>query len=185
MDSESAIVAYDQGAFGKATMSRGEKTWFGRYYLGEKPNGFTEKRLLDAFDKDEHEWYALRQDPELFVLMPVETFFLAYGLGVLDVKNSQNRLLSVRELWDDFITKYPGFPTRYAVYHFFRSKGWTPRSGLGFGFDFVLYKKGPRYRHAEYCVWILPRDQSFVVKELNAKVRIANSVKKVIFKFNI
>jgi tRNA-splicing endonuclease subunit Sen2 len=178
LDKKSAEIAYDQGAFGKATMSRGEQTWFARYYLGQKPNGLTEKRLLDAFDKDEHEWYALRRDPELFVLMPVETFFLAYGLGVLQLKDG-DKDLSVKEMWAYFSSKNPGFPTRYAVYHFFRTKGWTPKSGLASGFEFVLYKKGPRYRHADYCVWIIPRTESFRTRELNAKVRIANTLKKV------
>lgn len=70
------------------------------------------------------------------------------------------------------------FAVQYAVYHHFRSKGWVPRSGLNLGFDLLLYKKGPQYSHAEFCVWIIPKTHSIDNVQFLGKVRVASSVKK-------
>ena len=47
------------------------------------------------------------------------------------------------------------------------------------GFDFLLYKKGPQYTHAAFCVWIVRKDQVIQPRILAGKVRVAASVKKV------
>jgi tRNA-splicing endonuclease subunit Sen2 len=43
------------------------------------------------------------------------------------------------------------FLTSYVVYHYFRSLGWVVKSGTKFCVDYLLYKKGPVFSHAE-CV---------------------------------
>ena len=38
--------------------------------------------------------------------------------------------------WQTFQKRDPRFLQRYIVYHYFRSKGWIPKSGLKYGVDF-------------------------------------------------
>ena len=40
----------------------------------------------------------------------------------------------------------------YVAYHYFRSLGWVVKSGTKFCVDFLLYKKGPVFSHAEYVI---------------------------------
>ena len=47
------------------------------------------------------------------------------------------------------------FLLTYITYHHFRSLGWTPRPGLKFGCDFLLYPNGPAIEHAPFAVIIL------------------------------
>jgi hypothetical protein len=41
------------------------------------------------------------------------------------------------------------FVVHYVVYHHFRSLGWVIKSGLKFCTDYLLYKRGPVFTHAE------------------------------------
>lgn len=42
------------------------------------------------------------------------------------------------------------FLVNYVVYHHYRSLGWVVRSGIKFCVDYLLYKRGPVFHHAEY-----------------------------------
>ncbi|RIA96438.1 hypothetical protein C1645_815303 [Glomus cerebriforme] len=98
----------------------------------------------------------LLEDIEKLILTTQEAFFLCYGLGILDIYDSQDCLLSVEESWKSFQITSNGFIMKYVVYHYFRSLGWVVRCGMKFGVDYVLYEKGPVFKHAEYAVIILP-----------------------------
>ncbi|CAB4442055.1 unnamed protein product [Rhizophagus irregularis] len=98
----------------------------------------------------------LLEDIETLMLTTQEAFFLCYGLGILDIYDLQDNLLSVEESWKSFQITSSGFIIRYIVYHYFRSVGWVVRCGMKFGVDYVLYEKGPVFKHAEYAVIILP-----------------------------
>ncbi|CAJ0868179.1 13528_t:CDS:2, partial [Entrophospora sp. SA101] len=37
----------------------------------------------------------------------------------------------------------------YVAYHYFRSLGWVVRCGMKFGVDYVLYEKGPPFKHSQ------------------------------------
>lgn len=41
------------------------------------------------------------------------------------------------------------FLLNYVAYHHFRSLGWVVKSGIKFCADFLLYKRGPAFSHAE------------------------------------
>lgn len=43
------------------------------------------------------------------------------------------------------------FLVHYAVYHHYRSLGWVVKGGIKFCVDYLLYKRGPVFAHAE-CV---------------------------------
>ncbi|UJR20953.1 hypothetical protein I4U23_024060 [Adineta vaga] len=87
-------------------------------------------------------------------LLPEETIFLQHALGCLNVKDETNQILSPDDLWHRFILKDSLFPIKYAVYYYFRSNGWIVKCGLKFGCDYMLYKFGPSFNHANYCVSI-------------------------------
>ncbi|KAM0255448.1 hypothetical protein ACHAQJ_005748 [Trichoderma viride] len=106
-------------------------------------------------------------------LMPEEAFFLAFGLGVLEITDpASGRVLSRQDLFSLF-RQYSYFPPRngpdepdlepddgflvhYAVYHHFRSLGWVPRAGIKFGVDWLLYTRGPVFDHAEFGLIVIP-----------------------------
>ncbi len=41
------------------------------------------------------------------------------------------------------------FLVNYTVYHHYRSLGWVIKGGLKFCVDYLLYKRGPVFSHAE------------------------------------
>jgi len=44
----------------------------------------------------------------------------------------------------------------YVAYHHYRSLGWTIKSGVKFCVDYLLYKRGPVFDHAEFALVICP-----------------------------
>lgn len=86
---------------------------------------------------------------EEYLLSPEEAFFLLFAIDVLEIRDERNlQPLSAQECWTLFrensLSKYTNrfdfnqesipasvltndFAVQYAVYHYFRSKGWTPR----------------------------------------------------------
>ena len=118
-------------------------------------------------------------------LQPQEAFFLAYGLGILQVRSppppksnpcSLNKssdvsstTLSTSQLFSLFrrTSTFPAVATdallpddpflvHYVVYHHFRSLGWVVRPGIKFAVDWLLYARGPVFAHAEFAVIVLP-----------------------------
>ena len=72
--------------------------------------------------------------------------------------------MSLQEVWFAFQTCYTSpvgsdpplqlrpdnpFIVNYVAYHHYRSLGWTVKSGLKFCVDYLLYKRGPVFDHAE------------------------------------
>lgn len=99
-----------------------------------------------------------------------ESFFLAYGLGVLSVKDaetgsviSNQKLLSLCRQTSYFPARAEAdlvpddpFMLNYVVYHHFRSLGWCVRAGTKFSVDFLLYNRGPVFSHAAFGILVLP-----------------------------
>lgn len=54
------------------------------------------------------------------------------------------------------------FIVNYIVYHHYRSLGWVIKGGIKFCVDYLLYKRGPVFSHAEYVVVILHHLISFM-----------------------
>merc|ERR1711884_18960 len=95
------------------------------------------------------------EEKKSLVLAPYEAFFLAFGLGCLLVRDEQNQEMDIDALWSRFNEVNPDFAHQYAVYHHFRAKGYVVKEGTKFGGDFLLYKEGPPFYHALYCVKIM------------------------------
>ncbi|KAL8968727.1 MAG: hypothetical protein Q9197_004727 [Variospora fuerteventurae] len=99
-----------------------------------------------------------------------EAFFLAYGLGVLDIQDLSTRAnLSISNLFSlcrsnsyfppqksKYLSPDDPFLLSYVVYHHFRSLGWVVRPGIKFAVHHLLYNRGPVFTHAEFAVIVLP-----------------------------
>ncbi|CAJ0627487.1 13947_t:CDS:2 [Entrophospora sp. SA101] len=64
---------------------------------------------------------------EYLHLTTEEAFFLCFGIESLNVYDKNE----------------------YVAYHYFRSLGWVVRCGMKFGVDYVLYEKGPPFKHSQ------------------------------------
>lgn len=70
------------------------------------------------------------------------------------------------------------FDARYDVYADLRDKGKVVRSGLKFGADFAVYRKGPGIDHSPYIVQVMERDSHITSVDMVRAGRLATSVKK-------
>lgn len=117
--------------------------------------GLAEKRRMDYFYQNSHliAWTSDHlEDQEEFILMPEEAFFLVFALGAIDVVCENDSILSIKDLWNRLTAPRPldllhlnnqlndeskisnvngidtsRFEVRYAVYHYYRSRGWIVR----------------------------------------------------------
>lgn len=90
---------------------------------------------------------------EVLELMPVEAIFLTFALPVLrpSVAEIAELLLGPKPTY----TEIHNLITQYVAYHHYRSHGWCVRSGIKFGCEYLLYKRGPPFQHAEFAVMVL------------------------------
>lgn len=119
---------------------------------------------------------------EFMQLMPVETLFLSSALGVLDVYDDKGNLLEGHRLLEALANgDLKGFLNNYVVYHHFRSKGWCVKSGVKFGTDYLLYKRGPPFTHAEFAVMVVPTSKNEDENKKNcAEWWLASSIGRVV-----
>lgn len=84
-----------------------------------------------------------------------EGLFLS-SLDVLDVYEN-NKLVPPEHVQSRFQELHgDSFPIQAAVYHHYRSLGWTVKPGTKFGVDWLLYKRGPVFSHAEFALVVVP-----------------------------
>ncbi|KAI8335029.1 hypothetical protein BC941DRAFT_75067 [Chlamydoabsidia padenii] len=202
---------FQQGHFGKGTLSRSEPTWWSRFTQQDlTPEQITaarrkqrrrnkQKTMNQQDDRlQEDQWtldqlaeWAQGNNYECFQLDLFEAFFLVYGIDVLDILNKEGDRLCIDDCWTLFSHAYGPhstlnkFAIHYVAYHYYRSQGWTPKDGLKFGVDFVLYQFGPTYRHAEFAVVVIPISQDqqstpYTWTHLLGLNRVCNQVKKTL-----
>lgn len=95
-----------------------------------------------------------------------EAFFLAWTTGCLTIReHDSGELITIKNLWVRCQSLYSPFHNhrvdnpfliQYVAYHHFRALGWVVKSGIKFCVDYLLYKKGPVFHHAEFAVTIIP-----------------------------
>ncbi|KAL1924687.1 uncharacterized protein VTP21DRAFT_4341 [Calcarisporiella thermophila] len=145
---------WDHGNFGKGNLSRSKPDY-------EKRMSRISGDMMDSVENAK----------ECLCLNLVEAFFLTYSLGCLRVYDTMGNIMSIEKCWSEFSHKEshlslenvppaaaPNNPfiTSYVAYHYYRSRRWVVRSGLSYGVDYVLYRKGPEYDHAPYAVVVIP-----------------------------
>jgi hypothetical protein len=55
------------------------------------------------------------------------------------------------------------FLVNYVVYHHYRSLGWVIKGGIKFCVDYLLYKRGPVFHHAESVFTIYYRRKEIIL----------------------
>ncbi|KAG8744261.1 tRNA splicing endonuclease subunit sen2 [Ceratobasidium sp. 428] len=112
------------------------------------------------------------EDMEHLQLALQEAYFLCSGLGCLRILDPENGQYITPEtllptLLSAYTTPIPGLPAEearpdnpflvnYAAYHHYRSLGWVVRGGIKFCVDYMLYKRGPVFTHAEFALVVIP-----------------------------
>ena len=112
---------------------------------------------------------------EYLQLQKTEVFFLRFALNAINLELSLSQLFS--ECCDHNISPNNPFILEYVVYHHYRSLGWCVRSGIKFGCDMLLYKRGPPFSHAEHAVLIMS-DTSHDWSSISSISRVIGGVKK-------
>ena len=158
----------------------------------KKMNSFehTFIELKNSFNQNfiDREEFLLRLDLE-------EAFFLKQVYGILSVQqliakdeeNSKN--IKLISLWMKCIELNARlgqcFIAKYAVYFYFRSKGFIVKNGIKFGCDFVLYNRNPLFVHSTYSVLLIKQsndtdvNQLLKFKNVQAFIRMTKCVVKV------
>lgn len=104
-----------------------------------------------------------------------EALFLNQALGCLAIRDSKSTVLDVQTCWDQFSQINRKFAIEYAVYFYFRTRGWIVKEGSIYGAAFLLYKDGPAMDHARYAV-VIYENQTW--QSLLTHYRVSQSVKK-------
>lgn len=124
----------------------------------------------DAPDAPDTKPTAEIRNEEHLQLSLEEAFFLVFGLGVLDIQLPKSGQLCDANRLFELFRQYSYFPpalitslrpddpflVNYVAFHHFRSLGWVIRPGNKFAVDYLLYKGGPVFSHAEFAVLIVP-----------------------------
>lgn len=107
------------------------------------------------------------EDVEHLQLTLQEAFFLAWNLDCLTILDPcTGNAMALKQVWVAFQAAHlPStilasqntplqfdnpFLINYVVYHHYRSLGWVVKGGIKFCVDYLLYKKGPVFNHAEF-----------------------------------
>ncbi|KAG2122126.1 hypothetical protein DEU56DRAFT_832891 [Suillus clintonianus] len=114
------------------------------------------------------------QDLEHLQLSLQEAFFLVWALDCLTILHPEtNAPFTLAELWNAFQNAHISslgpqldapspprfdnpFLVSYIAYHHYRSLGWVVKSGIKFCVDYLLYKRGPVFQHAEFAIVVIP-----------------------------
>ncbi|KAM6496865.1 hypothetical protein JOM56_007338 [Amanita muscaria] len=136
-------------------------TW--RLNRPSKPDETVVDKSLDPIDNHQSE-----EDVEHLQLTLQEAFFLSWGIDCLTIFNSHTRAsMTLQEIWQTFQRIHHPLNTHsdrfdnpfliyYVAYHHYRSLGWVVKSGIKFCVDYLLYKRGPVFSHAEFAVVVCP-----------------------------
>ena len=114
---------------------------------------------------------------EVLELSLVEALFLVEN-NVLKVIDEDDNELSFNELHEKAVKKIPDFDELYLVYKDLRNKGFIVRSGLKFGSDYSLYRRGPGIDHAPFLIHVFDEERMIDPIEIVRAGRLSHSVKK-------
>ncbi len=99
--------------------------------------------------------------------------------GVLtDLRGSEGKVYSFKELMEFASRQVPLFRDLYSTYRELRDAGFIVRAALKYGVDFAVYRKRPGIEHAPYLVKVLRYDDSVDPGDLIGWGRVSHSVRK-------
>ncbi|KAG1741114.1 hypothetical protein EDB19DRAFT_1895186 [Suillus lakei] len=96
--------------------------------------------------------------PETFILL---SFILRMRLSLSLKYGMHSKMPTHQSLVAQLDTPSPPrfdnpFLVSYIAYHHYRSLGWVVKSGIKFCVDYLLYKRGPVFQHAEFAILVIP-----------------------------
>jgi len=107
----------------------------------------------------------------------LEALYL-YDRGILKIVYRDGEAIGREELLRHCRKNYVNFDDKYLVYKDLRDKGFVVLSGLKFGVDFAVYRKGPGLEHAPYLVDVMKPDSSMSGDDIIRAGRLATTVRK-------
>lgn len=90
-----------------------------------------------------------------------KTHLFSFLLGFFVCLLLFQEALSILQLWRLFRSLQPNFEITYAAYHYFRSKGWVPKSGIKYGTD--LSKEAQPHHIQKLHINIFPAQRTLVL----------------------
>jgi len=81
-------------------------------------------------------------------------------------------LLTPLEVWNIFCTMRGGaesFAISYATYREYRGRSWIPKSGINFGFEWVLYSGSTKAHHSVLCVHVVADRRRLLARQNNSE----------------
>jgi tRNA-intron endonuclease len=98
----------------------------------------------------------------------------------LTVVDSKNKEVKFDALFSKLKKGNKNFRTNYVVFKDLTSKGHIVKTGLKFGSDFRVYKKGtkPGKGHAKWIVYPVQENKTMTWHDFSAKNRVAHGTKK-------
>lgn len=110
-----------------------------------------------------------------------EFFLTSYEALYLQKKNKIQVFLNKKDLtFKEILKKTKVEYKKYLVYENLRNEGYIPKSGLKYGFDFRIYKKGkkPYQEHSSWLLDIYYTNSKIDNKIILSKNRVAHSTNK-------
>lgn len=126
-------------------------------------------------EQDEDDAAELLEDLEHLQLTLPEAFFLIWALDCLTVLDPKSlEPMTLPDIWLAFQSAHlPTYATllppltlppradnpfliNYVFHHHYRSLGWVVKNGIKFCVDYLLYKRGPVFHHAEFALVLIP-----------------------------
>jgi len=98
--------------------------------------------------------------------------------GLLEVEDQDGNRQNSQRLLEYAKDRIPEFEKLYRVYKDLREHGLIVRSGLKFGTDYSVYKKGPGLEHAPFLVHSFLDSEEIDPTDLVRAGRLSHSVKK-------
>ena len=99
--------------------------------------------------------------------------------GLISIyKGPEGREVKAEELRKIGRIIYKDFDIKYEVYKDLRDSGLVVISGIKFGCDFAVYRRGPGLEHAPYLISVLKPDDVLTASDVVRAGRLATSVRK-------
>ena len=111
------------------------------------------------------------------VLDLIEGYYLTEQ-GKLKVVRTDKTAVSGSEIRRICRKQYSDFDTKYAVFLYLLSRGYTVTPGIKFGCDFAVYERGPGIDHAPFLVQVYRSSDIMTATGIVLAGRLATTVKK-------
>lgn len=142
-----------------------------------KEKGMYTSSASQAFTLAEKSAFGEKKDKKV-LYTPYEVAYLLEKKGA--TLETVKKPLSPSEARKIVERQEKGFSQKYTIYKDLREKGHIPKTGLRFGADFRLYKKGtrPKSAHAPWLVIVIEEREKLSPTQFAAHARVAHSTKK-------